>query len=255
MHQPALQGKQDQRHSWERSPILSSRAQFHSNGHSAHLLSTPALTEVTEPIEPRSCAHCIAQALLLFWVKESHWETQAGPKWNRASPQQEPSTITGEAQLPRQPSSSSSSSSYRLPRPELCNSTFTTLNLNPILCSRKQQRTPPEASATGQNSLASPSSCTPLQLPVSVLSVCKGCHESDQGLFHKLGRRTAAQCHGHRKGCPSAFLSNNSSGVHTAMGNSRGIHLLGWFSYTFPFSLADGFELRLQTYTFKCSEG
>lgn len=140
-----------------------------------------------------------------------------------------------------QTSSPSSSSSYHLPRPELPNNSFTALNLNPILCSKKQQRKPPEASATGQNSsLASQTSSTPLQLSASLQSVCKACHESNQSLFHKLGLHTAAQCQGQRKGCPPAFPSNKSSDVHTGMGNSRGIQLLGWFSYTFPFSLADG---------------
>ncbi|RMC12356.1 hypothetical protein DUI87_09871 [Hirundo rustica rustica] len=132
-----------------------------------------------------------------------------------------------------------------LPRPELHNNFFTTLNLSPILCPKKQQRIPPEASATGHNpSLASQTSSTPLQLPASVQSVCKACHENNQSLFHKLALHRAAQGQGYGKGCPPASVSNSSSDVHTAMGNSRGIQLLGWFSYwfsyTFPFSLADG---------------
>lgn len=43
-------------------------------------------------------------------------------------------------------------------------------------------------------------------------------------LLHWRGPCTAPQCQGHRRGCPLAFLIDNSSDAHTAMGNSGAVH-------------------------------
>ena len=81
------------------------------------------------------------------------------------------------------------------PRTELCHNSFTTPN--PILCSKKQQRTPQKANATSQNSsIPSQTSSVPLQLPASEQTICKACHASNLSLLHRLGPCMASQCQG-----------------------------------------------------------
>lgn len=191
--------------------------------------------------EPGSCAHFTAQVCCSPELKNPTGRREQDPNGTKPPHNKDPAQSL---EMDSCPDSRHHHNHHSATCPDQSNNSFITLNLNPILCSKKQHRTPPEASATSQNSpLASQTSSTPLELPASVQSVCKACHESKQSLFHKLGPCTAAQCQAHRKGCPPAFLSSNSSDVHTAMGNSRGIQLLGWFSYIFLFSLADAFEL------------
>lgn len=164
--------------------------------------------------------------MLFSWVKEPH----QGETSRTQVDQSLPTTGTQHNHWRGTAPDHHHFTSHCPPRTELCHNSFTAPNPNPILCSKKQQRTTQETNATSQNSsIPSQTSSIPLQLLASAQTVCKACHATNQSPLHKLGPCTASQCQGHRKGCPSAFLINNISDIHAAMGNSGAVQLLGWF--------------------------
>lgn len=75
------------------------------------------------------------------------------------------------------------------------------------------------------------------------------------GVCSQAGTLHGISVPGAQKRLPFGFSQQQQSDIHAAMGNSGAVQLLGWFWYTFPFSLAAGFKLWLQTCTFRCSGG